>query len=97
MEPNQNRQHADVTPASFNMSEFASWCSYRQYAASVTREWRFTRSPDQIAFIVRFFQTQARGTTPFKQAPHSGAHNKGTIGTIGTMKKKGAECGSLTL
>lgn len=33
------------------MSEFASWLSYQQFAASVTRERRFFRSPDQAAFI----------------------------------------------
>jgi len=33
------------------MSEFASWLSYQQFAASVTRERRFFRSPDQTAFI----------------------------------------------
>ena len=33
------------------MSEFASWRSYQQFAAAVTREWRFTRSTAQMAFI----------------------------------------------
>lgn len=33
------------------MSEFASWLSYHQFAASVAREWRFTRSIAQKAFI----------------------------------------------
>ena len=43
---------------------------------------------------MRSFQTQARGTTHFKQATYSGAPNKGTIAT---KKKKGATCESLTL
>ena len=41
----------EVNYVALAMSEFASWLSYQQFAASVAREWRFTRSAGQKAFI----------------------------------------------